>query len=85
MKSFRENPDGEENQQASKQADREAFALKMQGRGDGEIFDGGESIVCEVVSSRSYTFTKRFWFLVAVFVLTLITCSLFLIASALSL
>lgn len=29
MRSWRENPEGEENQRASKQADREIFALKM--------------------------------------------------------
>jgi len=32
MKSFRENPDGEENQRATKQIEREIFALKMQAK-----------------------------------------------------
>lgn len=30
MKAWRENPDGEENQRATKQTEREIFALKMQ-------------------------------------------------------
>ncbi len=30
MKSFRENPEGEENTKATKQSEREIFALKMQ-------------------------------------------------------
>lgn len=34
MRTWRENPDGEENQQASKQIDREIFALKMQAEND---------------------------------------------------
>jgi len=39
MKSFRENPDGEENQQATRQHKREMFALKMQSN---EIIDDCE-------------------------------------------
>lgn len=36
MKSYRENPDGEENQKASRQIDREIFALKMQAKREAE-------------------------------------------------
>jgi hypothetical protein len=36
MKSHRENPEGAENQSASKQNERETFALKMQAKQDSE-------------------------------------------------
>ncbi len=36
MKSWRENPDGPENTEATKQTEREIFALKMQARQDSE-------------------------------------------------
>ena len=32
MKSFRENPDGEENQKATRQHEREVFAAKMEAK-----------------------------------------------------
>lgn len=47
MKSWRENPESEENQRATKQSEREVFALKMQAKGNLDYCP-----VCEMVSSQ---------------------------------
>lgn len=45
MQSWRENPDGEENQRATKQTEREIFALKMQEQHDKTETDPDEVVV----------------------------------------
>ena len=45
MRSWRENPDGEENQRATKQSEREIFALKMQAQNDKAETDHDEMVV----------------------------------------
>jgi hypothetical protein len=39
MRSWRENPEGEENQRATKQSEREIFALKMMAKQHDDISD----------------------------------------------
>lgn len=55
MKSFRENPDGEENQRATKQSEREVFALKMQSAMKRAYFTFGQN---HVHSVNGVTFDK---------------------------
>jgi hypothetical protein len=45
MTSHRENPDGEENQRATKQTEREIFALQMQEKYDQAETDPDEMVV----------------------------------------
>lgn len=45
MRSWRENPEGEENQRATKQIERELFALKMQAQNDKTETDSDEMVV----------------------------------------
>lgn len=47
MRTWRENPDGEENQRATKQTEREIFALKMQAQHDKTETDPDEVVVCD--------------------------------------
>lgn len=53
MKTFRENPEGEENQRASKENEREVFALLMQARANSPRVDkDGHCVHCYMFVSQ---------------------------------